>query len=157
MLRPGVHVLVVGLVACSNAGGGAGSQRFGADGSAITGPGGFWVADATDGGGVLSPSGDLAQPVDVASAMTDTSVATTDPGQLPTDVAAPVDLTAPPVDAKPWDYLLPPCGDEKVVLSGTLEQATVLLVMDRSASMKGQKWLDAQAAVKGTLTDVREL
>ena len=55
----------------------------------------------------------------------------------PTDAATPSDSEATATDA--WELLLPPCGDEKVEVSGEVTPANILLVLDRSGSMDGQK------------------
>ena len=67
----------------------------------------------------------------------------------PTDAATPSDSEATATDA--WELLLPPCGDEKVEVSGEVTPANILLVLDRSGSMDGQKWVDTQVAIDSVL------
>jgi hypothetical protein len=50
-----------------------------------------------------------------------------------------------------WEYLLPPCGDEKVQVTQQVNPANIMVVMDRSGSMEGEKWEETQAAISAVL------
>ena len=57
------------------------------------------------------------------------------------------------VDGATWDYALPQCGDQDLSVAAPVVPASVLLVVDRSESMDGQKWLDTKAALSAILTE----
>ena len=65
------------------------------------------------------------------------------------------DVWLPPEDTlestDEWEYLLPPCGDEKVQVTQQVNPANIMVVMDRSGSMEGEKWEETQAAVSAVL------
>ena len=51
-----------------------------------------------------------------------------------------------------WEYLLPPCGDEKVQVTQQVNPANIMVVMDSSGSMAGEKWEETQAAIGSVLS-----
>lgn len=88
----------------------------------------------------LDTSADADDGASEAADVDDSDVPVALPDTAAVDAEGPLDVPLPK------DSLLPVCGDETVTVAKVLP-ATVLVVLDRSGSMSGQKWTDAQAAI----------
>lgn len=149
-LHLALAVLAASLAACSD-GRDSVAPRQRADVLPHDSAGGFTLPiDVTDGD---APFVDVHVP-DVTPWSSDSTSA-----DLPgLDAPAPLDATdlADPggaqdttvaTDTAKTDGGLPICGDETVTIED-VAPASVLFVLDRSGSMKGQKWTDAKGAIK---------
>lgn len=105
----------------------------------------LWASDGTDGAGLgqdVTPAADVGAP-DTATAPPDSATPPEDTGASQPDSAAPEDTGNGTV--------LPTCGEDEVSVEKPKAPATVLIVMDRSGSMEGDKWEQAKKAVGSVL------
>ena len=153
-------LVALGLVTCSDTVERVAAETAVTDSGAppiVWGPSGpvFGTPDLPDASPGETATVDTGPPTEVAQADSAPSETTTaDAGQevLGDPDVGPPDIPEP--DVPPEDdngFALPTCGDDEVVVVPPSPPATILLVMDRSGSMEGEKWTQTKAAVGAVL------